>query len=439
MRSDSPSSCARCEPGVDPCAHRRLEPRARLDRALERCHGAVREAREARGDDGIELSGRERVERRARLRGLRLRLGRARRGSRQRRVELVDLPAELAPTRFELEQHGLCGLAREPQLAARGVVAEALARDGALALREQVFLRDDARLAERLGHARHDREAAEPRGACALEQRKRGRGVRRDDCRRAGPQCRGHGTLVAGRNVELRERDALALFGERARSRRKSFALGERALERGEPRARERERLCELVALLRRRRRARSRIGGGAPQLGAVGQRLLRGGQRRAQPRDRLEPERQPLPGAAQAVERGGRLLAPARRVGQLLLDRVPLREQRLEPLVDVTSCEPGRRAPLLALGEPAAQRVEVELRDARAQRGDLADQLLRALGRRRLQRERTQPLLDLGLHVARALRLDRDALQLQLGAVALALEPPEPRGLLDHLAPSLG
>ena len=104
-----------------------------------------------------------------------------------------------------------------------------------------------------------------------------------------------------------------------------------------------------------------------------------------------------------------------------------------------MASCEPGRRAPLLALGQPAAQRVEVELRDARAQRGDLADELLRALRRRRLQRERPQPLLDLGLDVARALRLDRDALQLQLGAVALALEAPEPRGLFDHLAPPLG
>ena len=103
-----------------------------------------------------------------------------------------------------------------------------------------------------------------------------------------------------------------------------------------------------------------------------------------------------------------------------------------------MTSCEPCRRAPLFTFGQPAAKRIEVELRDARAERRDLADELLRALGCRRLQRERSQPLLDLSLDVACAFRLDRDALQLQLRAVALALEAPEPRGLLDHLAPPL-
>ena len=54
---------------VDPCAQRRLEPRARLDRALERCDGAICEACETGGDDGVEPPRRQRVERGAGLGG----------------------------------------------------------------------------------------------------------------------------------------------------------------------------------------------------------------------------------------------------------------------------------------------------------------------------------------------------------------------------------
>ena len=71
-----------------------------------------------------------------------------------------------------------------------------------------------------------------------------------------------------------------------------------------------------------------------------------------------------------------------------------------------------------LAVFEPLAQAGEIELGDARPQRRDLAAELLGALGRGRLQRERPQPLLHLGLDVARALDLDRDARELELGAV---------------------
>ena len=68
----------------------------------------------------------------------------------------------------------------------------------------------------------------------------------------------------------------------------------------------------------------------------------------------------------------------------------------------------------------------------------DLAAQLLGALGRGRLERERPQPLLDLGLEVAGALDVGRDARELQLGTVPPALEAAETGGLLDELAPLL-
>ena len=69
----------------------------------------------------------------------------------------------------------------------------------------------------------------------------------------------------------------------------------------------------------------------------------------------------------------------------------------------------------------------------------DLAAQLLGPLGRGRLERERPQPLLDLGLEVAGALDVGRDPRELQLGTVPAALEAAETGGLLDELAPLLG
>src|SRR5207253_4386166 len=60
---------------------------------------------------------------------------------------------------------------------------------------------------------------------------------------------------------------------------------------------------------------------------------------------------------------------------------------------------------------------------------------LLRALGRSGLEGERAQPLLHLRLDVACTLDLDRDARELQLGAMLAALEAPEPGRLLEQLA----
>src|SRR5262249_17108927 len=68
----------------------------------------------------------------------------------------------------------------------------------------------------------------------------------------------------------------------------------------------------------------------------------------------------------------------------------------------------------------------------------DLTSELLGALGGGRLQRQRPQPLADLGLEVAGAFDLDRDAPELQLRAMPPRLEPAEPRRLLDERAPLL-
>ena len=64
--------------------------------------------------------------------------------------------------------------------------------------------------------------------------------------------------------------------------------------------------------------------------------------------------------------------------------------------------------------------------------------ELLGALGRRRLERERPQPLPHLVLDVPRALDLDRDPRELELGAMPPALEAAEPRRLLEQLAAPL-
>src|SRR5581483_3265739 len=84
------------------------------------------------------------------------------------------------------------------------------------------------------------------------------------------------------------------------------------------------------------------------------------------------------------------------------------------------------RRPPLGCFAEPLVERREIDLGDARAQLGELAAQLLGALRRRSLQRERTQALLHLCLEVARAL---------DLGAVPARLEAAEPGSLLDQRA----
>jgi len=159
----------------------------------------------------------------------------------------------------------------------------------------------------------------------------------------------------------------------------------------------------------------------------------------RQQRRGGLAPEPEPLCAAAQQVQSLQRLLALARRVGELLLRPTPLGEHCLEPLLGVRAGRRRSMAPLLHLAQPLLQPRDVELGDARAQPCDLAGELLRALGGGRLQGERTEALLDLLLEVARPLDLDGDARELQLGAVTPRLEAAEAGGLLDERAALVG
>ena len=72
------------------------------------------------------------------------------------------------------------------------------------------------------------------------------------------------------------------------------------------------------------------------------------------------------------------------------------------------------------------------------SQPGDLDRELLGALGRGRLERQRAQALAHLGLDVARALDLDRDARELELGAMLASLELAQTGRLLDERPPIL-
>src|SRR5581483_10808555 len=102
------------------------------------------------------------------------------------------------------------------------------------------------------------------------------------------------------------------------------------------------------------------------------GRRLER---RLAQPRcerlRRLAPKLEPIRRAAQAVERRGRLFAPAGSVGQLLLGTVALEEQLVELRVGALAGERDRGSPLLDLLRLAGELLEVELGDPRLHRGD--------------------------------------------------------------------
>jgi hypothetical protein len=116
----------------------------------------------------------------------------------------------------------------------------------------------------------------------------------------------------------------------------------------------------------------------------------------------------------------------------------VTLGEEGGQLLLRAAAPEPGGRLAFLGGDAAGLRRGEVELGDPRAKPRDLLGELLRPLGGRRLQRERPQPLLHLGLDVARALDLDPDPVQLQLRPVLAPLELAEAGSLLDELAPLL-
>ena len=156
------------------------------------------------------------------------------------------------------------------------------------------------------------------------------------------------------------------------------------------------------------------------------------------QPLGPFLPERDPLGRSLEPVERLDRRLPAPGRVGELLLGGVPLGEECLQPLLRAAPGEPRSRLTLLREAPARVGGREVELCDPGPQPGDLLRELLGALRCRRLQRERAQPLPDLGFDVAGPLDLDRDPVQLQLRPVAALLELAESRRLFHELSPLL-
>ena len=172
--------------------------------------------------------------------------------------QLLGLVGQGAPARVHLEQDRLGRLAREPELAALGVVAVALGRDHRAVPRvEKPLGRDEPEPVEqtqRRGFSRRElaerpraldgrrrrgggiavddhAEAAEPVPARALEQLEAALRIAGENGGGAPGECRGDRTLRAGLCLERRQRQSLACGRKRARGRWNPVALGDRALE----------------------------------------------------------------------------------------------------------------------------------------------------------------------------------------------------------------
>jgi hypothetical protein len=278
---------------------------------------------------------------------------------------------------------------------------------------------DDREVLER-PLADDDGQAPEPSSPSLLDKGKRRQLVARDHRRAAPAQRRRDGPLVSRGHVQSGEDERMAFLGERPSSRRNPFALREHPLERAKPLAR----LVEAALAAQVHGKAWLRRG------------FAQGCEQR---RSTLAPQRDPLGAAPEAVERGRRRLAAAGGVRELLLRAVPLGEQVLELRIAALLGVVGGRAPLLRCADLLVDPGEVDHGDRRLQRGDLAAQLLGALGGGRLERQRPQPLLHFGLDVPRALDVLRDPRELELGTMAATLELPEPSGFLDERASLLG
>jgi hypothetical protein len=211
---------------------------------------------------------------------------------------------------------------------------------------------DERRPRRTLLPARRDEhsEITEAGLAGPLDQAQGGARVGGDERRGPPGQRGGHGPLVAGVDLEQRQREPLAFLRERSGCGRQALTLGERVLQRGQPLAHEPGLLPQGLAL-------RVRACPGQQRLGA---------QPVAELARSVAPQLEPLDGAAQPVERGGRPVPAARCGRELLLDTVPLREQRLEPLTCALALQAGRRAPLLDLRKPFVDPGQVELGQAR-------------------------------------------------------------------------
>ena len=223
--------------------------------------------------------------------------------------------------------------------------------------------------------------------------------------------------LTARLDVHGAQGQRLALLGERTRSGRQPFALVERPLDRDSPSLGKSSLLEECIAAL---------LGdGGTEPLEQVG-----GG---------LSPHLDALARAAETVESTGRALAPAGHGGELPFGALALAEQLLQTPIDLGPRGVELRTARSDLTHARRQVLEIECGQAGTQAAEFLAELLRALGGARLERERTEALLHLSLEIASALHLLRDARELQLGAVAAALEPSQSGGFLDEGAPLPG
>ncbi len=180
-----------------------------------------------------------------------------------------------------------------------------------------------------------------------------------------------------------------------------------------------------LHDLVVRRRRLRERHPG-TGEIGAKRARGLGGA---------LTAQVGALDRATQPVERSGGALVPPARLAELFLGLAALLEEPAQLLVARTPVGLGGGAALGDTGEQLVDSFQIGGGKARLELRDLVAQLLGALGGGGLQREGTDALAHLGLEVAGAVDLVGDACELQLGAVALALEAAEPGGLFDERA----
>src|SRR5262249_45102150 len=159
------------------------------------------------------------------------------------------------------------------------------------------------------------------------------------------------------------QREPLALLGERTRRRRQPFALRERALQRREPVLEQAHALGECLTLC-----ANTPVEH-APRPFELAAKPAE------QSLGRLAPQPDTLAGASEPVERRRRRLALAGRICQLLLDAVPLLEQRLETRVDIAPRERHRTLAGVALRTTLVDRRELQLRDPGVETRELAAQ----------------------------------------------------------------
>ena len=151
-------------------------------------------------------------ERRLRFVGARSRICGSVRGSFRAGHELVGLVGQRSAAAVHLEQHGLGGLAREPQLASPGVVPEPFGRHRRLTYLEQRVEPDDRQLSDQVTRvpSHEDGETPEPLLLRTPQQLEAGRRVRSKKCRCAPAECRGNRALRPRLDVEDAQSKRLA-------------------------------------------------------------------------------------------------------------------------------------------------------------------------------------------------------------------------------------